>query len=174
LKTNLQKGSIMSNRILVLAAAAVIAACTTAAPDTAADEAALRASAAQWWERYNAGDADGVAALYAEDGIVMAPGAPAAVGRAAIREFLAGDIAASKSAGITTGGEATAAGVVGDLGWSSGTYFAKDASGTTVDAGKFVSVARRANGGWLTIRDIWNSDAAPAPAAAPVPQNPTG
>ncbi|MGI9042854.1 MAG: YybH family protein [Gemmatimonadaceae bacterium] len=163
----------MSNRILVLAAAALVAACTTAAPDTAADEAALRAAAPQWWDRYNAGDADGVAVLHAEDAIVMAPGAPAAVGRPAIREFMAGDIAASKSAGITAGGEVTGAGVAGDQGWASGTYAATDASGATVDSGKFLTVYRRANGEWLIIRDIWNSDAAPAPAAAPVP-NPAG
>lgn len=159
----------MSNRTLVLVAAALIAACTTAAPDTAADEAALRAAAPQWWDRYNAGDADGVAALHAEDAIVMAPGVPAAVGRPAIREFLAGDIAAAKAAGVTTGGEVTAVGVAGDQAWASGTYSATDASGAMVDNGKFLTVYRRANGDWLIIRDIWNSDAAPAPAAAPVP-----
>ncbi len=159
----------MSNRIFVLAAAAFIAACTTAAPDTAADEAALRAAAPQWWDRYNAGDADGVAALYAEDAIVMAPGVPAAVGRPAIREFLADDIAFAKLAGITlVGGEVTSVGAGGDHGWVSGSYSATDASGATVDNGKYLSLYQRANGEWLIIRDIWNSDAGPAPAAVPV------
>jgi len=155
----------MFNRILVLAAALVLSGCTTTAPDTAADETALRAAAAQWWDRHNAGDADGVAALHAEDAIVLAPGVPAAVGRPAIREFMAGDIAAMKSAGVTSGGEVTSAGVSGDLGWASGTYTVTDASGTTVDTGKYLSVYRRADGAWLLIRDIWNSDAAPAAAA---------
>ncbi len=163
----------MSNRILVLAAAALVAACTTAAPNTAADEAALRAVSLQWWDKHNAGDADGVAALHAEDAIVLAPGVPAAVGRPAIREFMAGDIATTKAAGLTSGGEVTAVGAAGDLGWASGTYSATDASGATVDTGKFLTVYRRANGEWLIIRDTWNSDAAAAPAAAPVP-NPAG
>ncbi|MGK2963631.1 MAG: YybH family protein [Gemmatimonadaceae bacterium] len=157
----------MSNRIFALAAAVFIAACTTAAPDTAADEAALRTAAPLWWDRYNAGDADGVAALYAEDAILMAPDVPAAVGRPAIREYLVGDIAASKSGGFTlAGGEVNGAGAAGDQGWVSGSSSATDASGATVYRGNYISLYQRVNGEWLIIRDIWNSDT--PPAAAPV------
>jgi len=56
---------------------------------------------------------------------------------------------------------------LGDLGWVSGTYSVVDASGATVDTGKYLSVHRRTNDKWLDIRDSWNSDTAPAPAPAP-------
>ncbi len=44
-----------------------LAACTPKAPDTAADTAAIKAVPPVWFDLYNSGDADGVAALYAED-----------------------------------------------------------------------------------------------------------
>lgn len=160
-------------KILLLASSFVIvAACTAKAPDTAADEIKLRADAAMWWERYNKGDADGVANLYAEDGIVLAPGVPAAVGREAIRAYIATDIAGSKAAGLTfNGGDISGVGIAGDLAWVSGAFSITDAAGAAVDNGKYLSLFRRMDGGWILIRDTWNSDTAPAaPApAAPAP-----
>jgi uncharacterized protein (TIGR02246 family) len=162
---------IMLKKALLLATGLVaLAACAPKAPDTAADEAALKADPLAWFEAYGAGSADGVANLYAEEGVLLAPGAPAVVGRAAIRDFIAADIEKSKAAGVTLkGGDPTGVGVSGDLGWLSGTFSVTDASGTAVDKGKFLSVYRRANGHWQLIRDTWNSDMAPAPAAPAAP-----
>ena len=139
------------------------------APDTrVADEATIRESNRTWSKAYNAGDVDGLVALHAEDAVVSAPGAPAARGHAAIRELFVKDIAASAKAGITLNiGAVSDVGVSGDLGWEWGTFTATDKSGTTVDAGKYVTVFARKNGKWLIIRDIWNSDM-PPPAPAPV------
>ncbi len=121
-------------------------------------------------DAYNAGNAEGVANLYAEDALLMAPGAQVLTGRAAIRDFIASDIGASKAAGLTfRSDENTGVGVSGDLGWLSGTFSVTDPSGATVDHGKYLSVYRRINGDWQLIRDTWNSDVAPAPAAAPAP-----
>jgi hypothetical protein len=40
-------------------------------------------------------------------------------------------------------------------------------SGSTLDAGKYLTVFQRKNGKWMVIRDTWNTDAAPpAPASA--------
>ncbi|MGH2621636.1 MAG: hypothetical protein ACRDHG_13875, partial [Anaerolineales bacterium] len=58
------------------------------------------------------------------------------------------------------------------LGWLSGNYSVSDASGATVDKGKYLSAYRRINGDWQLVRDTWNSDMAPAPAAAPSPEAP--
>lgn len=159
------------NKILLLASSFVmVAACTAKAPDTAADEAKLRADAAMWWERYNKGDADGVANLYAEDGIVLAPGVPAAVGREAIRTYIATDIASAKAARLTfNGGDISGVGIAGDQAWVSGAFSVTDAAGAAVDNGKYLSVFRRTDAGWMLIRDIWNSDKAPAPPALPAP-----
>jgi hypothetical protein len=66
----------------------------------AADEAALRAIDSTWFAAYGRGDVDGVAALYAEDAVISAPGTPAARGSAAIRQALAADNAGSMKAGL--------------------------------------------------------------------------
>jgi len=134
--------------------------CNQPAPDTrAADETAIRSMNPNWFKFYNAGDVNGIVALYAEDAVLNAPGAPAARGHAEIRELLKKDIAASATSGTTLNGNTTTeVGVSGDLGWEWSTFTATDKSGAIVDRGKYVTVYGRKNGKWLIIRDIWNSD----------------
>ena len=152
-----------------------LAGCAPTAPpaNTAADEAAVHAVDAAWFKANAAGDADAKAVLYAEDGVWAAPGAPAARGRAAIAETFKKDAADAAAAGLSgKPGASSDVGVSGDLAWSSGTYTVTDKSGTTVDAGKYLSVLKRKDGKWQILRDMYNSDAAPpaaaaAPAAAP-------
>jgi uncharacterized protein (TIGR02246 family) len=157
----------MKKAMLLLAGTLALAACAKATPDTsAADEQTIRAEAPAWFAHYNAGHADSVANLYAEDGVVLAPGAPAASGREAIRTFLANDIQQSQAAGLTLNqGEVTGTAVSGDMAWLSATFIVKDKTGATVDNGKYVSVYKRVDGKWLLIRDTWNSDNPAAPAA---------
>ena len=149
---------------------AVLGACAPAPPpaqDVAADIAKMKADAAAWFNHMATGDAAAAANLYAEDALVLPDKAPALNGRAAVREYLTGAIAEMKTAGLTfKDGGPTGAGVSGEMGWISGIYTVVDASGTTVDTGKYLSVHQRTNGVWLYIRDTWNSDMAPpAPAA---------
>jgi uncharacterized protein (TIGR02246 family) len=133
----------------------------------AADEAAIRAQTTSWIKAYNGGDAKAVAALYTEDAILMPPGAPSVKGRAAIQEFITKDIASAKAAGaVFNVNPSTDVGVSGNTGWESGTYTVT-VKGATVETGKFLSVSRKKDGKWLYLRDTWNADAAPAPAAAP-------
>ena len=159
---------------LVVGATLALSACApapAAAPvvDTAAEEAALKAVTAAWLEAYNAGDAEKIVAMYAEDGVLMPPHASVATGHTEIRAFLTADTAGAKAAGVKLVPGATTAGVAGDTGWESGSYTVVDASGTTVDSGSYMSVSRKVNGKWLYIRDTYNSDrplpAAPAAAA---------
>jgi uncharacterized protein (TIGR02246 family) len=155
-----------------IAAAGLIAlvGCQKAAEDTSADETVIRASAPAWAEAYNAGDADKLAAMYWEDAVLLPPGAPAATGRTAIREFLAGDSAGTKAAGLKLNiPEAGAVDVSGDLAYEAGAFSVTDASNATVDTGKYIGVFQKRDGKWLYIRDTWNSDKAPAPAAEPAP-----
>ena len=130
------------------------------ASDTrAADEEAIRGISPTWFKAYNAGDVNSIVALHAEDAVVNAPGAPAARGQAAIREFLKKDVAGSAAAGVTlNGGPTTDVGVSGDLGWEWGTFTVTDKSGAALDRGKYVTVYAKKDGKWLIIRDIWNSD----------------
>lgn len=159
--------------IITVSLAVVMGCAKTAAPvvDTAADEAAVRAINPSWFKAFNAGDADGIAALYAEDAVLSIPGAAAARGRTAIREAAAKDIAAA--AGLTNNsGTSPEFGVSGDLAWEWNTFTVTDASGATVDTGKYVTVYGRKDGKWMIIRDIWNSDTPPAPAATAPAEEP--
>jgi uncharacterized protein (TIGR02246 family) len=132
-----------------------------------ADETAIRAQTTSWVKAYNGGDAKAVAALYAEDALLLPPGAPGARGRAAILEFLTKDIAGSKAAGaVFVIDPKTDVGVSGNMGWESGTYKVT-VKGAVVETGKFLSVSRKKDGKWLYIRDTWNADAPFAPPAAP-------
>jgi uncharacterized protein (TIGR02246 family) len=137
--------------------------------DTAAEEATLKAMTVAWLDAYNAGDVEKIVAMYTDDAVLMPPHAPVANGHAGIRSFLATDTAAAKAAGVKLIPGTATAGVLGDMGWESGSYTITDASGATVDSGSYLSVARKSDGKWLLIRDTYNSDRplpAPAPAAA--------
>jgi uncharacterized protein (TIGR02246 family) len=151
-----------------MAFAGLLAGAVQAAKSPSADEAAIRAQTAAWEKAYNGGDARGVAAQYAEDALLMPPGAPGVTGRAAIEAFFTKDIAASKAGGVVfVIDPATDVGVAGSTGWESGRYKVT-VKGAVVETGKFLSVSRKKDGKWLYIRDTWNADAAPA-APAPAP-----
>ena len=156
---------------LVIGTVIALSACAPAAPppvDTAAEETALKATTAAWLTAYNAGDVEKIAAMYAEDAVLMPPHAARSTGHAGIRAFLTADTAAAKGAGFKLVPGPATAGVAGDTGWESGSYTIADASGATVDSGSYLSVARKSNGKWLYIRDTYNSDR-PLPSPAPAP-----
>jgi len=140
-----------------------------AASAASADENAIRAQTTNWLKAYNANDAKAAAALYAEDALLLPPGAPGVRGRAAILEFLTKDMAGSKAAGAVFAVDPkTDVGVSGNMGWESGTYKVT-VKGAVVETGKFLSVSRKKDGKWVYIRDTWNADAPPAAAAPPAP-----
>ena len=158
----------------VLLMTVLAAACRTPAPsapavDTAAEEATLTAGTDSWFTAFNGGDAEAVAALYADDAVVMPPHASVATGREAIKALMTTDIAATKAAGLVLVNGASTAGVSGNLGWHQGTYTVKNATGETVDSGSYMEAWKKgADGKWLIIRDIWNSDRpVTSPPAAP-------
>ena len=138
-----------------------------AASPASADEVAIRAQTTSWGKAYNAGDAKAVAALYADDALLLPPGASGVSGRAAILRYFTKDIADSKAAGAVFALDPkTDVGVSGNMGWESGMYKVT-VKGAVVETGKFLSVSRKKDGKWLYIRDTWNADAPPAPAQAP-------
>jgi uncharacterized protein (TIGR02246 family) len=145
---------------LVWAVVALAGYAHAAAP--AADEAGIRAQTTSWAKAYNGGDAKAVAALYAEDAILLPPGAPAAKGRAAIVEFFTKDIAGSKAAGaVIVVNPKTDVGVSGNMGWESGTYTVTVKGATRIGKVSFGPRARAT--AMAHLRDTWNADAAPAP-----------
>lgn len=153
---------------IIAATLLVFAGCQQAPKNTDADRTEVQDGSRAWAVAYNAGDADGVANLYAEDAVVMPPGAAVVYGRAAIREYIVGDSAAARAAGLTlTIEHGDTVGISGDIAWHSGPYSINDASGTRVDGGSYMEALQRVDGKWLMVRDIWNSDSPPATAAAP-------
>ena len=150
--------------VLMILAALLFGAATMGAwaADTAsADVSALRAVDDAWMKAYNAGDADAVTALYADDATLMPPDVPAAQGQTAIHSFFVTDVAASQRAGYKfsiTG--TTEGGIAGDWGWASGAYAVTDKTGATIDSGKYLSVYKNVGGKWVYVRDLWSSDKA--------------
>ena len=139
-----------------------------AASPASADEVAIRAQTTSWGKTNKGGDAKAVAALYAEDALLLPPGASGVSGRAAILRYFTKDIADSKAAGAVFALDPkTDVGVSGNMGWESGMYKVT-VKGAVVETGKFLSVSRKKDGKWLYIRDTWNADAPPAPAQVPV------
>ena len=102
---------------LVLLAGYTAVAC---AAEASADEVAIRAISPVWAKAYNAGDAKAISALYAEQAVLLPPGAPAAKGKAAIQAYFAKDTAESAKAGVTFSLDPKVksnVGISGDLGW---------------------------------------------------------
>ena len=138
---------------------------TAAAPDAAADEQAIRAINPVWFKAHETGDVEGLVALYSDDAVISAPGAPPARGTAAIRAAFTKEVADMAAAGLSqTSGSSPEFGVSGDLGYEWNTYTVKDKAGKTVDQGKYTSIFARRDGKWVIIRDTWNSDMPATPA----------
>ena len=162
--------NILKSAAIVAVGLIALAGCQKAAVvDTAAIETELKNGVRTWLASYNAGDADAIAARYADDAVVMSPGAPAATGREAIRAMIAEQSAAAKAAGMTLApldGDTVGVSASGDIAWHSGGYTVSDASGAVIDSGNYMEVQKNVDGKWMIIRDIWNSDRPPAAAPA--------
>ncbi len=113
----------------------------------------LKAMEDVWQSAYDAKDPAGLAAIYAEDGALLPPNSDTMSGRAAIEAYWAGFHASGISVEITD----TEVHAHSDLGYTVGTFIATDASGVTLDEGKYVVIWRNIDGKWQMHRDIWNS-----------------
>jgi uncharacterized protein (TIGR02246 family) len=133
---------------------------TGVAKEHQADKAILETATARWMEAFNTGNAEALAALYAEDAVVAPPNAPAIFGRDAIRadhqeQFASADLAIEL--------EDLEFVIQGDLGYKAGRYRMRAEDDTLVDRGKYLEVWRKIDGTWLIHRDIYNSSL-PLPA----------
>jgi ketosteroid isomerase-like protein len=132
-----------------------------AAPLSAADVEANKAVSQQFAASVLAKDWDAATRLYADSAVLLPPNAPAVVGPAAIRGFLAAFPPLSEFTIAVDGVVGT-----GDLAYAHGRYhLTVAADGAPVDSGKFLDVRRRqADGSWKYVADMFNSSI-PAPAA---------
>lgn len=138
-------------RLAVLLLAVVVVAC---APPTAQEGPELAARANGWQQMLNAGDLEGLVAMYAEDARILPPNAEMQQGHDAVRAAFGSMIEAGLTGSLAT----TEAMVAGDLGYRVGTYGLQAADGAVVDRGKYIEIWRLIGGKWTITNDIWNSD----------------
>ncbi len=128
-----------------------------------ADEAGIRAVDSAFVAAANAGDAEKVAAVYADDGAVLAPNLPPQKGRAAIKSFWGGFLDA-----YTVRFEVVSDTIEGrgDLAYNQGHYRftavpkAKGVPGVA-DEGKFVEILKKQpDGSWKYVVDMYSSNLA--------------
>ncbi len=129
-----------------------------AGPDPGEVQAAIDEVNARLSKAFNDNDPAGVAACYTEDGVVMAPNAPALRGRANIEQGLGPEIALVSNLELTT----KKLEVLGDTAIEEGTYTVD--LGPIADRGKYVVIWKNVGGQWLLHYDVWNSDQ-PLPGA---------
>lgn len=115
----------------------------------------------RWEQGAMAGDAAAVAALYAEDAVLMPPNAPRAEGRAAIESALADMFEGITFDAMTLTTDEVGVAESGELAYTIGTFSGSftGADGVTMqDSGKFVLVVENVDGEWMAVADIWNTD----------------
>lgn len=157
-------------RVASLATLALLSLAACAAPppavDTAGDEQAIRDLNVTWDASYNARDLETLVGLYEGDATLMAPNVPSSVGSAQIGAGFEADWATNAAGPLEN--RIDELHVSGDLAMARGsggaTINPSNGSEAYQDSWKWSAVYRRqADGSWLTVWDIWNSDRAPQP-----------
>lgn len=158
-----------SNLLFTLSAACLLAltACQQAA-ETPADMAQIKteiqALEDAWAAALNAQDLDALMAMYTDDAVSLPDNAPILVGKAAIRKQQEQDFA-STPAGRAYSFEALDVYGNGNTVTETGKSTYKDAAGKVTGTGKYMCVWEKQGDKYLCVREIYNSDKAPAPAA---------
>jgi uncharacterized protein (TIGR02246 family) len=138
-----------------------------AASTSGADEAAVRqtveSATATFTDALQRGDTAMLGTLYADDAILMAPGAPLAQGKEAVKQTFAGMLSTMAVSNVKlTPGQVM---VSGDIAVEDGTYemtMTPKGGKAINDKGKYLVVYKRqADGTWKVFRDVFNTDLPP-------------
>ena len=122
--------------------------------DLAAEEAAVRQINMTWLEQFRAGNAEGVAALFVEDGWTIGD-AGLRDGRAAILAGLAEEYGANPEATADWGTKSVWVAASGDLAVDRG-WWAYDSDGageTEGDEGEYITVLVKVGDQWMVLAD---------------------
>jgi uncharacterized protein (TIGR02246 family) len=150
----------------------LLAGCNTApsvpaAPvvDIAAEQGKIRDLEAAWSKDAGAKDLEKSIANYADDAIMLTPGAPAAKGKDAIRAAWK-DMLADPKGKLAFSTERVDVSASGDLASSKGSYTMTMTNPKTKkpveDKGSYVTVYKKqADGNWKAIEDLTSSEVAP-------------
>ena len=146
-------------------ARSVMQAGAPAKTDKSADEAAIRAIYAKFLPAFAAGDAAAIAAPFADDGVEIQAGAPAAKGREAIQKMYAGLFSSMKNVTVRLGDLSVHVADAGDFAIVEGPFQMSftDAKGKKQeDRGTTLTVFRKINGEWKVLYDTNVSEVAPS------------
>lgn len=137
---------------------------SAAASLSPADQEGIRAADMAFVAAANAGNLDGVVAVYAEDASLLPPNAPPQKGREAIRKFWGGVLGAY-TVRFEVGGDSIDG--RGDLAYSLGHYTLKatpkkKGPPAIDEEGKFVEILKRQpDGSWKYVIDMYSSNSPP-------------
>ncbi|UCC48290.1 MAG: DUF4440 domain-containing protein [Gemmatimonadota bacterium] len=164
------RSTVLALLLLGLATLACQPPAQQAGPLSEEDVAAIRAITEAYAQVALAGDVAALTAFYSEDAVLMPPNEPALEGRAAIQAWN------EAQAALGTLTEATFTPVQidgrGDLAFVRGTFSMTMTPEGALEpiqiTGKYIEIKRKqADGSWLCVVDIWNSD-------HPLPQGQAG
>ena len=131
------------------------------AATTEADVAAIRALAEQWINAFEAGDVEGMVALYTDDAVRFPPDGPSYSGKAVFEEHLRGVFEESTFEVVWPVEGTEEIVVAGNWAYHLSEYTdtatPKEGGETIAEEGKvLVIVERQADGSWKFSREIWN------------------
>ena len=146
---------------LALLLAVALGACNTdAQTDTGSaglERETLMALERKWSDMYGRGDVEGIAALLAEDSVLLTPGQSPVVGRENVIEATRALLAADAADGLSVSWEPQAAFISssGDMAYDYGRATTTLADGTVVE-GSYLVVWTKEDGEWKVAADIFN------------------
>ncbi len=158
-----------SNLFFTLSAACLLTftACQQAAEtpaDLAKVKSEIQALENAWAAALNARDLNALMAMYADDAVSMPDNAPMLAGKDAIRKQQEQEFAGTP-AGQTYSFDVLDVYVNGNTVTETGKATYKDAAGKVTGTGKYMVVWEKQGDKYLCVREIYNGDAPPAPAA---------
>ncbi len=155
----------------ITAATFTMYACQSAAPDTHdADVKALEDLETQWNQDWASKDAAKIAGYYADDAVIVTPGAPPLAGKDAIQKGMA-QFVSDPALALHFHASKVDVAKSGELGYTEGSYTMAMTDPATKqvinDHGSYVTTYRKqADGSWKAVADIASSEV-PPPAPAP-------
>lgn len=157
----------MKKTLLALSTLAVIS-CSKPAEesiDMAAVRTEIEAMETAYAAAQNAKDIEGLMVYYAEDAQSMINDHPTLVGKAAIRAHMEAEFADTTMNGITLSAATSDVWAAGNLAVETGIWKATGGDGTVLREGKYMALYEKRDGKYICIRDTWNANSAPMPAA---------
>ena len=146
--------------MLLLLSPGWVACVQSSESDPATDARAITAVSAARAKAFNEANAEGIAAHFTEDGLLMAPGAPATSGRDSVKAYYQ-RIFDRYHPQLESGYDEVE--VSGNLAYGRGfakvTLISRADGDTLVSTAKYINIMRRQpDGSWLTTHDIWNGN----------------